>query len=43
MSRLAPYLLLAPGGTWLVIFFAIPMALMLLCRSSRAPSTPATG
>lgn len=28
--RWLPYLLLAPGGLWLVIFFAIPMALMLL-------------
>jgi spermidine/putrescine transport system permease protein len=31
MSRrqLAPYLLLLPGGLWLLIFFAIPMAIML--------------
>jgi spermidine/putrescine transport system permease protein len=30
LRRWAPYLLLAPGGTWLVLFFAIPMGLMLL-------------
>jgi spermidine/putrescine transport system permease protein len=33
MSRgrgLVPYLFLLPGGAWLVIFFAIPMAFMLL-------------
>jgi spermidine/putrescine transport system permease protein len=31
LSRgLTPYLLLLPGGAWLVIFFAVPMALMLL-------------
>ncbi|MEX0629241.1 MAG: ABC transporter permease [Chloroflexota bacterium] len=27
---LVPYLFLLPGGAWLVIFFAIPMAIMLL-------------
>jgi spermidine/putrescine transport system permease protein len=27
---LTPFLLLLPGGGWLVVFFAIPMALMLL-------------
>ena len=30
IRRWAPYLLLAPGGVWLVVFFAIPMALMLV-------------
>ena len=30
IRRWAPYVLLAPGGTWLVLFFAIPMALMLV-------------
>jgi len=33
MSRgrgLVPYLFLLPGGAWLVVFFAIPMAFMLL-------------
>src|SRR4026209_599833 len=28
--RLAPLLLLLPGGAWLVVFFAVPMAVMLL-------------
>ena len=28
-GRLTPYLLLLPGGLWLVVFFAIPMAIML--------------
>jgi spermidine/putrescine transport system permease protein len=28
--RLTPYLLLLPGGGWLIAFFAIPMAFMLL-------------
>ena len=28
--RLAPFLLLLPGGAWLVAFFAIPMAFMLV-------------
>jgi spermidine/putrescine transport system permease protein len=28
--RLTPFLLLLPGGAWLVAFFAIPMAVMLL-------------
>ena len=28
--RLTPFLLLLPGGAWLVIFFAVPMAVMLL-------------
>ena len=27
-SRLTPYLLLLPGGLWLLVFFAIPMAIM---------------
>ena len=30
MRRLTPYLLLLPGGAWLVVFFAIPMGIMLL-------------
>jgi spermidine/putrescine transport system permease protein len=31
LSRgLAPFLLLLPGGAWLVVFFAVPMAVMLL-------------
>jgi spermidine/putrescine transport system permease protein len=30
MRRLTPYLLLLPGGAWLVLFFAVPMAIMLL-------------
>jgi spermidine/putrescine transport system permease protein len=31
LSRgLAPFLLLLPGGAWLVVFFAVPMAFMLL-------------
>jgi spermidine/putrescine transport system permease protein len=28
-GRLTPYLLLLPGGLWLIVFFAIPMAIML--------------
>ena len=28
-GRLTPYLLLLPGGLWLLVFFAIPMAIML--------------
>ena len=28
-SGLAPFLLLLPGGAWLVLFFAVPMAIML--------------
>ena len=28
--RLAPFLLLLPGGAWLVVFFAVPMAVMLV-------------
>ncbi len=28
-KRLAPYLLLLPGGLWLLVFFAIPMLIML--------------
>ena len=27
--RLTPYLLLLPGGLWLLVFFAVPMAIML--------------
>ena len=30
MRRLTPYLLLLPGGAWLVVFFAIPMGFMLV-------------
>lgn len=30
MRRLTPYLLLLPGGAWLVLFFAVPMAIMLV-------------
>ena len=30
MRRLTPYLLLLPGGAWLVVFFAVPMAIMLV-------------
>jgi spermidine/putrescine transport system permease protein len=29
MRRLTPYLLLAPGAAWLLLFFAIPMGFML--------------
>ena len=29
-GRLTPYLLLLPGGLWLVVFFAVPMAIMLV-------------
>ena len=29
-NRLSPLLLLLPGGGWLVVFFAVPMALMLV-------------
>ena len=29
MKRLAPYLLILPGGLWLVIFFVVPMVVML--------------
>lgn len=28
--RLTPFLLLLPGGAWLVVFFAVPMAVMLV-------------
>jgi spermidine/putrescine transport system permease protein len=28
--RLAPYLLLLPGAIWLLVFFAVPMAMMLI-------------
>ena len=28
-GRLTPYLLLLPGGLWLLVFFAVPMAIML--------------
>ena len=28
--RLTPYLLLLPGAAWLLVFFAVPMALMLI-------------
>ncbi|MGH3472088.1 MAG: ABC transporter permease [Nocardioidaceae bacterium] len=28
-SRLAPYLLILPGGLWLAIFFVVPMAVMV--------------
>ncbi len=28
-GRLTPYILLLPGGLWLLVFFAIPMAMML--------------
>lgn len=28
-SALAPFLLLLPGGAWLIVFFAVPMAFML--------------
>ena len=28
--RLAPFLLLLPGGAWLIVFFAVPMAVMLV-------------
>lgn len=34
MRRLTPYLLLAPGGAWLVVFFAVPMAFMLVLSIS---------
>ena len=29
-SGLAPFLLLLPGGAWLILFFAVPMAIMLV-------------
>jgi spermidine/putrescine transport system permease protein len=41
MRRLTPYLLLLPGGAWLVIFFAVPMAIMLV--QSLATGTVDTG
>ena len=41
MRRLTPYLLLLPGGAWLVLFFAIPMAIMLV--QSLATGTVDTG
>ena len=30
MRRLTPYLLLLPGGAWLLLFFAVPMGFMLV-------------
>jgi spermidine/putrescine transport system permease protein len=30
MRRLTPYLLLVPGAAWLLLFFAVPMAFMLV-------------
>ena len=30
LRRYTPYLLLVPGGLWLVIFFVVPMAAMAL-------------
>lgn len=41
MRRLTPYLLLLPGGAWLVLFFAIPMGFML--TQSLAQGTVDTG
>ena len=41
MRRLTPYLLLLPGGAWLVVFFAVPMAIMLV--QSLATGTVDTG
>jgi spermidine/putrescine transport system permease protein len=41
MRRLTPYLLLLPGGAWLVLFFAVPMAIMLV--QSLATGTVDTG
>jgi spermidine/putrescine transport system permease protein len=41
MRRLTPYLLLLPGGAWLIVFFAIPMAIMLV--QSLATGTVDTG
>ncbi len=41
MRRLTPYLLLLPGGAWLVLFFAAPMAIMLV--QSLATGTVDTG
>ena len=29
-GRLAPFFLLLPGAAWLVVFFAVPMAFMLV-------------
>ena len=38
-----PYLLLAPGGAWLLLFFAVPMALMaVLSLSEGHAATPAS-
>jgi spermidine/putrescine transport system permease protein len=41
MRRLTPYLLLLPGGAWLLVFFAIPMGFML--TQSLAQGTVDTG
>ena len=41
MRRLTPYLLLVPGGAWLVVFFAIPMGFML--TQSLSQGTADTG
>lgn len=41
MRRLTPYLLLLPGGAWLVVFFAVPMGIMLV--QSLATGTVDTG
>ena len=41
-GRLTPYLLLLPGGLWLIVFFAIPMAIMLSVSLQTGRSTPGT-
>ena len=41
MRRLTPYLLLLPGGAWLILFFVIPMGFML--TQSLATGTVDTG